>query len=41
MRAGPDKTPAQETDPRHMPPNFSSDQEDFLSRRQQGKSWAW
>src|SRR5262249_51095261 len=38
---GPYKTPAQETDPRHMPPNFYYDQEDFLQERQRGKAWAW
>jgi nucleoside-diphosphate-sugar epimerase len=27
---GPYKTPAKETDPRHMPPNFYYDQEDYL-----------
>lgn len=35
------KTPAKETDPRHMPPNFYYDQEDFLKNQQQGKSWTW
>jgi nucleoside-diphosphate-sugar epimerase len=38
---GPYKTPARETDPRHMPPNFYYDQEDFLRDRQAGKSWSW
>jgi nucleoside-diphosphate-sugar epimerase len=38
---GPYKTPAQETDPRHMPPNFYYDQEDFLRDRQRGKAWTW
>ena len=38
---GPYKTPAREDDPRLMPPNFYYDQEDFLRRRQQGKSWFW
>ena len=28
---GPFKTPAKETDPRHFPPNFYYDQEDFLA----------
>ena len=27
---GPYLTPARETDPRHMPPNFYYDQQDFL-----------
>ena len=38
---GPFKTPAREDDPRLMPPNFYYDQEDFLRRRQVGKSWHW
>jgi len=38
---GPFKTPAKETDPRHFPPNFYYDQEDFLRERQQGKAWTW
>jgi nucleoside-diphosphate-sugar epimerase len=38
---GPFKTPAKETDPRYMPPNFYYDQEDFLRARQVGKSWTW
>ncbi|MEW1819201.1 SDR family oxidoreductase [Arthrobacter sp. NPDC080031] len=35
------KTPAQETDPRHMPPNFYYDQQDYIVERQQGASWTW
>ena len=38
---GPYKTPARETDPRHMPPNFYYDQQDFLKERCKGKSWSW
>jgi nucleoside-diphosphate-sugar epimerase len=38
---GPFKTPAKETDPRHLPPNFYYDQEDFLRNRQEGKRWTW
>src|SRR5277367_584477 len=38
---GPYKTPAKETDPRHMPPNFYYDQEDYLKERSAGKSWSW
>jgi nucleoside-diphosphate-sugar epimerase len=38
---GPFKTPAKETDPRAMPPNFYYDQEDFLRALQQGKGWTW
>jgi nucleoside-diphosphate-sugar epimerase len=38
---GPYKTPAKETDPRHMPPNFYYNQEDYLRERSAGKSWSW
>ena len=38
---GPYKTPAKETDPRHMPPNFYYDQEDYLVERSIGKIWSW
>ena len=38
---GPYKTPAREDDPRHMPPNFYYDQQDFLESRQRGKAWTW
>jgi nucleoside-diphosphate-sugar epimerase len=38
---GPYKTPAKETDPRHMPPNFYYDQEDYLKQRSVGKAWSW
>jgi nucleoside-diphosphate-sugar epimerase len=38
---GPYKTPARETDPRHMPPNFYYDQEDFLRARAPGAGWTW
>ncbi len=38
---GPYKTPAKETDRRHMPPNFYYNQEDYLSERSTGKSWSW
>lgn len=38
---GPYKTPAKEDDPRHMPPNFYYNQQDFLQARQQGKRWSW
>src|SRR6185295_14833736 len=38
---GPYKTPAKEDDPRHMPPNFYYDQQDFLESRQKGKRWNW
>jgi nucleoside-diphosphate-sugar epimerase len=38
---GPYKTPAKEDDPRHMPPNFYYDQEDYLKAHSSGKSWSW
>jgi nucleoside-diphosphate-sugar epimerase len=38
---GPYKTPAREDDPRHMPPNFYYDQEDYLKARSSGKDWTW
>jgi nucleoside-diphosphate-sugar epimerase len=38
---GPYKTPARESDPRHIPPNFYYDQEDFLKSRQEGRDWTW
>lgn len=38
---GPFATPARESDPRHMPPNFYYDQEDFLRVASQGKTWTW
>jgi nucleoside-diphosphate-sugar epimerase len=38
---GPYKTPAREDDPRHMPPNFYYDQQDWLEAFQQGKRWTW
>jgi nucleoside-diphosphate-sugar epimerase len=34
-------TPAKETDPRHFPPNFYYDQEDYLRDASQGKRWSW
>lgn len=38
---GPFKTPARESDPAHMPPEFNVDQQEFLERRQRGSSWTW
>jgi nucleoside-diphosphate-sugar epimerase len=32
------KTPSKETDPRHLPPNFYYDQQDYVASLQQGKS---
>jgi nucleoside-diphosphate-sugar epimerase len=38
---GPFKTPAKESDPGHMPPNFYYDQQAFIEERQKGKTWGW
>lgn len=38
---GPFKTPAKESDGGHMPPEFNVDQQQFLEKRQLGKSWTW
>lgn len=38
---GPFPTPAREDDPRHMPPNFYHDQQDWIVARQMGKAWTW
>lgn len=38
---GPYLTPAKEDDPRHMPPNFYYDQQDYLVELQQAARWAW
>lgn len=38
---GPFKTPARESDPPHMPPEFNVDQQQFLEDRQRGKGWTW
>lgn len=38
---GPYKTPAREDDPRHMPPNFYYDQQDWLEKYQRGRKWNW
>jgi nucleoside-diphosphate-sugar epimerase len=38
---GPYKTPAKESDPRHMPPNFYYDQEDFLRQSAADRGWTW
>jgi len=38
---GPFKTPAREDEDNHMPPEFNMDQQAFLQKRQQGKSWTW
>ncbi|MET0167421.1 MAG: SDR family oxidoreductase [Vicinamibacterales bacterium] len=41
IHLGASKTPAKETDPRQLPPNFYYDQEDFLRATQKGTSWSW
>lgn len=38
---GPFKTPAKESDPNHMPPEFNVDQQNYLEQRQTGKGWSW
>jgi nucleoside-diphosphate-sugar epimerase len=38
---GPFKTPAVEDDPRHMPPNFYYDQQDWLEAASADASWGW
>jgi nucleoside-diphosphate-sugar epimerase len=38
---GPFATPAKESDPGHMPPEFNVDQQSFLERRQRGAAWSW
>ncbi|MEM7775888.1 MAG: SDR family oxidoreductase [Pseudomonadota bacterium] len=41
MHLGAFPTPAYEDDPRHLPPNFYYDQEDYLRARQAGERWTW
>jgi nucleoside-diphosphate-sugar epimerase len=41
VHLGPHRTPTQEDDPRHLPPNFYYDQEDALIALQTGKRWTW
>jgi nucleoside-diphosphate-sugar epimerase len=38
---GPFKTPARESDPPHMPPEFNVEQQAFLETMQRGKDWTW
>ncbi|KAL0042826.1 hypothetical protein WJX79_000975 [Trebouxia sp. C0005] len=39
---GPIKTPCHESDPRHMPPNFYYNMQDYCEeRRAQGAKWTW
>ena len=41
MHLGPYPTPSREDDPRHLPPNFYYDQQDFLSERAAQARWGW
>ncbi len=41
MHLGTFPTPAQEDQPRHLPPNFYYDQQDLLAARQHGTAWTW
>jgi len=38
---GPFRTPARESDARHVPPNYYFDQIDWLSAFQRGRAWDW
>ena len=38
---GPFKTPAKESDDRHMPPEFNIEQQQFLERRAKKSGWTW
>ena len=38
---GPFRTPAKESQPRHVGRNFYFDQQDWLEARQAGRSWSW
>lgn len=41
LQWGPIKTPARETDPRHLGPNFYYQQHDHLVERSQAGGWSW
>ena len=41
MHIGPFRTPARESDPSHMPPNFYFDQQNFLISASNNKNWTW
>jgi nucleoside-diphosphate-sugar epimerase len=41
MHLGPFRTPARESDPRHIGPNYYFDQVDWLRDYQRGKRWDW
>jgi len=38
---GPYRTPTREDDPRHMPPNFYYDQQDWIEAYSRGRRWGW
>ncbi len=38
---GPFRTPARESDPGHMPPEFNVAQQDYLQQRRRGRAWSW
>lgn len=38
---GPYRTPAKESDSRHLPPNFYYDQEDYVRERGAARGWSW
>lgn len=38
---GPHKTPSRESDPRHLPPNFYYDQEDYVLELAEGEPWSY
>lgn len=40
VHLGPHKTPSRETDPRHIPPNFYYDQQDYIVALSEGQSWS-
>ena len=41
LHIGPYRTPAREDQPRHLPPNFYYDQQDFLEARARDGGWIW
>ncbi len=41
MHLGAFASPAREDAPRHLPPNFYYEQQDFLEAAQKGKRWTW
>jgi len=41
VHLGPTRTPARESDPRHMPTNYYFDRIDWLTAYQRGRGWDW